>query len=225
MRAVKSLARRALLPLIEALDRATRMARARDGATRFLVGGARPSDLPFTRLYFGAAAWHWGDLSAAPDHLESFEAGLARCREPRRVLDIGTGAGGSAAAIARRFPEAEVVAVDVSKRMLARARRLHAAPNLTFRHASAGKLPFPDASFDLVTLHNAVPEMHPLRRVLRPQGEVMAASTYSPLGERSHSVRGRWLDFHFEPVDSADVGRGAWELYRLQADAPPPPFI
>jgi SAM-dependent methyltransferase len=222
--ALGTLARRLMSPAIDALDRKTRAARARDGAARFLAG-SRPGDLPLTRLYFAAAAWQWGDLSAAPDHLESFEAGLANCREPRRVLDLGTGAGGSAAAIARRFPDAQVVAVDVSRRMLARARRLNSAPNVEYRRAAAGDLPFPDGDFDLVTLHNAVAELHPLRRVLAPEGEVMAASTYSPLAERGHSVRGRWLDFGFEPAGSADVGSGAWELYRLPANPPPPPFV
>lgn len=221
---MKSLARRALGPAVDALDRASRAARARDGAARFLTG-YRPADLPLTRLYFAAAAFQWGDLSAAPDHLESFETGLGHCHAPRRVLDLGTGAGGSAAAIARRFPDAQVTGVDVSRRMLAHARRRHSEPNLTFRRAPAHDLPFPDGEFDLVTLHNAVPEMHPLRRVLAPEAQVMTASTFSPLAERSNTVRGRWLDFGFEPVDSADAGRGAWELYRLRPNPPPAPFI
>lgn len=176
------------------------------------------------RTYFGLASWQWRGLATAPDHLASFEAGLDHCRTPTRVLDIGTGAGGSAAALAARWPSAQVIASDVSRRMLKEARRLHAAPNLRFERAPSGRLPFADDEFDLVTLHNAVPEMHELRRVLAAGGEVLTASTFSPLAERLQSVRGRWFDFGFELVEAQDVARGAFELFRLVEDPPPPPF-
>jgi SAM-dependent methyltransferase len=222
---VKRLLRRPFVWALDVFDRHTRGARARDAATRLMVGGAKPSDYLVARAYWALAAWQWGRLSVAPDHLESFEAGLERCRPPRRVLDLGTGAGGSAAAIARRFPDAQVVGVDVSRRMLHYARRRHSAPNLEFRQAPARDLPFADGEFDLVTIHNAIPELHPLRRVLAAGGEVMSASTFSPLSERGHAVLGRWKDFGFDRVESADVARGAYELYRLSDGAGPAPFL
>src|ERR1700722_17497255 len=39
---------------------------------------------------------------------------------PRRILDLGTGTGTGAVALARRFPGADVIAVDVSAPMLDR---------------------------------------------------------------------------------------------------------
>ena len=224
-RAARALVRLVFGRGIDALDRRTRAARARDAATRLFVGGAKPTDIVWARLYFGAAALHWGGLSQAPDHLESFEAGLARCGEPQRVLDIGTGAGGSAALIARTFPAATVVGVDVSRAMVAEAQRRHSQPNLEFRRASARRTPFGDGEFDLVTVHNAIPELHELRRLLAPGARVLSASTFSPLAERTHAERGRWRDFGLVLREAEDVARGAWEVYELDGDAGPAPLI
>ena len=41
---------------------------------------------------------------------------------PRRILDLGSGTGAGALALARRFPEAEVVALDLSRPLLDRLR-------------------------------------------------------------------------------------------------------
>lgn len=67
-------------------------------------------------------------------------------RSGHRVLDVGTGTGGLAAAARRRG--AEVTAVDFSEAMVAEARRGH--PDLQVRLASADALPFEDGSFDAV---------------------------------------------------------------------------
>jgi demethylmenaquinone methyltransferase/2-methoxy-6-polyprenyl-1,4-benzoquinol methylase len=64
---------------------------------------------------------------------------------PRRVLDVGTGTGKLAAAIARRFPASRVVGVDFSEPMLRAGR-----DGLPMAAADALRLPFADASFDAV---------------------------------------------------------------------------
>ena len=101
---------------------------------------------------------------------------------PRRILDIGCGMGHNVLPIARRFPGAEIVAIDTGVPMLryghARATDL-GYTNVTFQQADAAELPFADESFDWVqstmffhetggkSIYRILREIH---RVLKPGG-------------------------------------------------------
>ncbi|PWS35735.1 hypothetical protein DFH01_19320 [Falsiroseomonas bella] len=71
---------------------------------------------------------------------------------PRRVLDIGCGLGGGLLVTATALPGAALAGVDQSRQGLRQARRLlnRAGFSADLRRADAGRLPFPDAQFDLV---------------------------------------------------------------------------
>lgn len=112
-------------------------------------------------------------------------------RPVTRALDIGTGTGEFARAVARRYPAARVVATDFTGAMLTEARRRRdprpLGARLAFGRANALRLPFADGAFDLVTnafvlrnlsdLPRALSEM---RRVLRPGGAVLALDITEP---------------------------------------------
>lgn len=72
----------------------------------------------------------------------------------RRVLDLACGPGGWAQAVARAYPDLEVVGIDISRRMIEYARasaQEQGLSNVTFRIMDVLKpLDFPDHSFDLV---------------------------------------------------------------------------
>ena len=137
---------------------------------------------PVMRLQFDWLAPHWDSLRA-PGYMEAFEAGLAAVPPSRRVLDVGTGTGLGAFAIASRFPDADVVGVDLSEDMVAEARR-KAPPELAvrvrFEQADAARLPFVDESFDLVALGNMIPFFDELARVLAPGGTLLVAFSSGP---------------------------------------------
>jgi SAM-dependent methyltransferase len=137
---------------------------------------------PVMRLQFDWLAPHW-DRLRAPDYMAAYEAGLAAVPPPRRVLDVGTGTGLVAFAIAARFPEADIVGVDLSEDMVAEARR-KTSPELVgrirFDQADAARLPFADESFDLVALGNMIPFFDELARVLAPGGTLLVAFSSGP---------------------------------------------
>jgi SAM-dependent methyltransferase len=113
---------------------------------------------------------------------------------PATVLDVGTGPGALAVAIARRCGSCSVIAVDLAPEMLAtaqrRARDAGITDRLDFRVADAAALPLPDASVDVavstLSLHHwrDVPAiLRELHRVVRPGGRVLIYDlrfSYSP---------------------------------------------
>lgn len=98
---------------------------------------------------------------------------------PARVLDVGTGTGAIARAVAARYPDAEVVGVDVSSGMISEAHRL-GGPRERYEVADASALAFDDGSFDLVTANNMIPFFDELARVTRPGGHVAVAYGIGP---------------------------------------------
>jgi ubiquinone/menaquinone biosynthesis C-methylase UbiE len=104
------------------------------------------------------------------------------------VLDVATGAGHTAIAIAPHV--AHVVASDVTAAMLAQAARLatdKGLANFETAHADAGALPFADRSFDLVTCRLAAhhfPDpsafVGEVWRVLRPGGTFALVDNIGP---------------------------------------------
>jgi ubiquinone/menaquinone biosynthesis C-methylase UbiE len=105
-----------------------------------------------------------------------------------RALDIGTGAGHTALALARRV--SDVVLTDPVDAMLATARRLFQTAglwNAQFVRAAAEQLPFPKASFDIVTTRLAAHHFddvalafREVARVLRPGGVFIFIDTLAP---------------------------------------------
>ena len=94
------------------------------------------------------------------------------------VLEIGVGTGRN---LELYPPDADVTGIDISERMLERARRrasrLERSPG--FRVADAESLPFEDDRFDTVTatcvfcsVDDPVRGLEEIRRVVKPDGEV-----------------------------------------------------
>jgi SAM-dependent methyltransferase len=129
------------------------------------------------RFQFDRLAPNWDAMRTGWAYAP-YEAALERVDTPRRALDLGTGTGGAAFALARRFPEAEVVGVDVSRAMIEQARsRLpeDLGPRVRLEVADASKLPYEDGWFDFVGLSNMIPFFDELERVTAPGGSLVIA--------------------------------------------------
>lgn len=112
---------------------------------------------------------------------------------PARILDLATGTGDLAIESAKTYPDARVVGVDPSTKMLEIGVQKIAAHQLSERvqlqEGSAEELPFEDASFDAVTIAfgiRNVPDrpraLREMRRVTRPGGKVAVLELSEPPG-------------------------------------------
>jgi ubiquinone/menaquinone biosynthesis C-methylase UbiE len=138
---------------------------------------------------FGAAAAEYATNSyhaSGPDL--RLLAEVAKLAGTERVLDCGTGAGHTALLLASTA--ASVTGIDITEEMLGQARALAAQrglANVTFETADALALPYPDASFDVVSNRQSAHHyadlgraMDETRRVLRPGGRFLLIDTVAP---------------------------------------------
>lgn len=175
----------------------------------------------FPRWYERFNAWHYRRQAQYYDqsvielegdrYAQALEAGLqALSVQPREILDVNTGTGFVAQKLRALFPNAQIIATDLSEAMLAQARPR--SPQIEFIRADTAKLPFADESFDLVTLHNGPPHFSEMARVLRPGGQMLIAFTSGARVPRL--VLQRWLKIaqRFGAVQIGRVGDGLWVL-------------
>src|SRR5215211_995816 len=124
-------------------------------------------------------------------------ADLARVGPGSRALDVATGTGDLAIALARRG--GDVVGSDFSEGMLERARRKSAA--VRWEQANALALPYDDSSFDAATvgfgarnfsdLERGLAEM---TRVVRPGGRVVVLEITTPTKPPLSTFFSLWFD-------------------------------
>jgi demethylmenaquinone methyltransferase/2-methoxy-6-polyprenyl-1,4-benzoquinol methylase len=96
---------------------------------------------------------------------------VVRQWQPARVLDLATGSGDLALALAKKLPQAEITAADFSAEMLTIARAKGVKKTVV---ADALHLPFPDESFDAVTVAFGLRNMADWGAALREMARVLA---------------------------------------------------
>jgi ArsR family transcriptional regulator len=137
---------------------------------------------------------------------QSLAVGIAALLRLGDVLDVGSGDGAAASAIAPYCRS--LTCVDANARMVDETReRLAGFPNATAREADVHALPFADASFDTVLLfHTLTYAERPARavaecaRVLRPGGRLVVLCLDR---HRHQDVTGKYGERHpgFSPRD------------------------
>src|SRR5919106_4788468 len=163
---------------------------------------------------------------------KAFAISIARPRAGERVLDIATGSGDLALALARRvMPGGEVWITDINRRMLERGRDrlLDRGLALPAVQCDAERLPFPQAHFDCVTVGFGLRNMTrkdaalaEMVRVLKPGGRLVVlefSKVWKPL-ERAYD----WYSFKVltwlgeKVAGDADAYRYLAESIRMHPD-------
>lgn len=141
-----------------------------------------------------------GWIPALPDLHERLTGG-------GRVADLGCGEGASTLALARAYPSAEVLGLDLDPASIESARRAAGALDVTFECRDAAD---PDlaGSFDLVTLFETLHDMaHPVqaltaaRLMLAPEGAVLVgdekvADQFTAPGDEMERFNYGWSAVH-----------------------------
>jgi len=148
---------------------------------------AHEAEYDDTAIRFLEALWGEGYLSpGGPEEVDRILEGLSL--EGMKVLDVGCGSGGITLHLVRRHGACQVTGFDVERPVIEQARVHAEAKGLSdrafFVQAVPGRLPFVDASFDIVFSKDAllhVPDKDALfadiYRVLKPGG-IFAASDW-----------------------------------------------
>lgn len=141
---------------------------------------------------------------------------------PRRILDLGCGTGTTTRLLQQRFPQAEVVGLDLSPHMLvvAQHQARDAGLDITFRHGDAMATGLEAASFDVVCATLLFHETPPVIaktilqesfRVMSPGGQMLV------LDGNQRTLRAiDWLNTIFEEPFIREYGQGnldAWLGY------------
>jgi SAM-dependent methyltransferase len=166
------------------------------------------------RANFDALAPQWNDI-VGDDALAPLTEALGRLEAPpARALDLGTGTGKGAQLVAERFPEAEVLGVDLSPGMIEEAGRLlpcALARRVRFQVADASALPLDDGAFDLVVLLNMIPFFSELARVTAPGATVVVSHTSgaeTPIYTPPETLRGKLEPLGFDRFEELAAGNG-----------------
>jgi demethylmenaquinone methyltransferase/2-methoxy-6-polyprenyl-1,4-benzoquinol methylase len=111
--------------------------------------------------------------------------------KPQTVLDVASGTGDIALALAQAVPQAQVTGLDFSKNMLDVARKradaVNASAGLSFVQGNAMDMPFENDSFDVVVVSFGLRNMpdyqraiEEMTRVLRPGGSLFCLEASYP---------------------------------------------
>ena len=139
--------------------------------------------------------------------------------EGKHALDIGCGLGGPSCALVEHHNAAQVVAIDIEKPVIQKARDHAAARNLgeriDFRVVTPGQLPFDDNSFDLVFSKDAFVHVEHKEalfrecyRVLREGGWFACSDwfrgekTFSPEMDDWLAREAQYVTFHMVTLNS-----------------------
>lgn len=181
---------------------------------------------------FGQAAMHYDDVAVLQRQTgdELLDRLSFVTLQPKRILDLGVGTGRNLSLLAKRYPKAQLVAVDIASKMVQQARTNFRQekgvkrwlPNAAKPHYLAGDaehLPLADNSVDLVFANLALQWCDPrksfaeIQRVLRPEGLLM----FTSLGpDTLRELRQSWANVDDYPhvnmfYDMHDIGEAMME--------------
>lgn len=151
-------------------------------------------------------------------HQEKIESAKNICKNLQfsNCLDIGCASGFMLSRLQKAFPKKKYFGVDVYDQSMESAKKWY--PKITFKKASAEKLPFKDNSFDLIICYETIEHVEKppqllkeAKRVLKKDGTFVLAMDSGSLLFRTvwfvwENTKGRvWKGAHLFPFHHDDL--------------------
>ncbi len=161
--------------------------------------------MQYSQAFVDALQFMWGEGFLSPGGPEEVAAVLeGQTLAGKRVLDIGSGAGGIDALLVTDHHAGEVVGTEVEPLLVESARSLIArrglSDRISFQLVDPGPLPFADASFDVVFSKDAIVHIpdkaalyRDILRVLTPGGRFLASDWLFSEGAATSPAVVAWL--------------------------------
>lgn len=134
--------------------------------------------------------------------------------QPQRILDFGTGTGAALLPLAQRYPQAQIIALDIAAAMLAQARSHSRELPVHFICATAAHLPLATGIMDLIYSNLTLQwcadfdqTLKELRRVLNSDG-LFIFTTFGP--DTLRELRSAWRN-----VDSYSHVNAFFDLHDI----------
>jgi len=141
---------------------------------------------------------HFLSLGVDYSWRRKFVRQLARYK-PQQILDVATGTGDLALLISTLNPQ-HITGIDIAGNMLSvavqKAVRNHLQDKVTFREGDAENLPFPDSSFDAVTVAFGVRNFEDLEKGLSEMKRVLKSGGIMMILEFSHPSSFPWKQLY-----------------------------
>lgn len=152
--------------------------------------------------------WHRSKINLANKILRAIK--FTNC------LDVGCASGYMISEIAKSFPQAEYIGIDIYDKAIEHAKKTY--PNIKFKVASAEKLPFKDNFFDLILFYETIEHVEnpkkcllEIKRILKKDGTLILTTDSGSLLFRLvwfiwENTKGKiWKGAHLHPFHHEEL--------------------